>query len=475
MTDTSSPVTVLTVLDEDRVYATIQDDTTISDASKTQYLSKLQFLVNATGRGLYWVLTNPQQCIEEVREFRKHQKRRETRVAKSGEPVEFIPPQTVRAYCCSVSAVFNRMSRDQRRLVGADAMRAWRAMMEESSASIQRKYNNRDASDFQRDNYVSWEKLQERRDELGADPRTDCSRIHLVLSFLTLLPPMRTSDLGSLRLLRRCDVEAGRYSRDELKECNYVVIGDYEDDVAITVNEYKTARHYQRIEEDIREKRSQRKQKMREFYLEDEDEEKVRLAKEEDERDKHVQLRLPEDMSASRTGRVPFALARIVQRSAKIDPREWVFCNTSKKPYVLNSFNKGVLRDLSGAFGGKRVTVNLIRHAAAIWLEANHKYDHSMLRYFRKWMMHSQSKQAEYVLVNNMRPSSPSPVAEEDEEDPDASLPLPPTDEKYDDKELDEMLAKIEDDLTTPELGIGRTAADFFMRPPPPPSSRACA
>jgi len=383
--------------DEDTVYALIRDDTGISEASKTQYLGKLQYLVNTCGRGMPWLLRHPEECVRMLTEQRRCQRRHH----KEEEDEAVLPAQTLRAYCCAVSSAFNRMSRDQRRAVGPDALRGWRAIMERASSVIHKKYSSNEASETQRANFVPWEDLVARRDQLGADPRTYGGRTHLLLSFLTHLPPMRTSDLGSLRLLRRQDVEAGNYGREELKNSNHVIMA--EDHGVLTVNEYKTANHYRRLEEEIREKRRERRRRKREFFLDDEDEEKMRAAEEDDAAEEERPLNMPPDRSASRTGPLPEPLFALLAYSLSECPREWVFVNSSGGPFVLNSFNKMVSRDLTAAFEGKKnLTVNLVRHAAATWLDQHHRRDAKLRQYFRKWMMHSQSMQYDYVLRKNM-------------------------------------------------------------------------
>jgi len=384
--------------DEDTVYALIRDDTSISSASKTQYLGKLQYLVNACGRGMPWLLRNPEECVRMLTEQRRLQ---QNHVAGDDTAAQLLPAQTLRAYCCAVSSAFNRMSRDQRRAVGPEALRGWRAIMERASSVIHKKYSSNEASETQRANFVPWEDLIARREQLGADPRTHGGRTHLLLSFLTHLPPMRTSDLGSLRLLRRQDVDAGNYDREELKNSNHVIMA--EDHGVLTVNEYKTANHYRRLEAEIREKRRERRRKKREFFLDDEDEEKMRIAEQDDAADEERPLNMPPDRAASRTGPLPGPLFELLSYSLTECPREWVFVNSSGGPFVLNSFNKMVSRDLSAAFEGKKnLTVNLVRHAAATWLDQHHRRDAKLRQYFRKWMMHSQSMQYDYVLRKNM-------------------------------------------------------------------------
>lgn len=397
--------TAVSLLDEDTVYALVRDDTTISAASKTQYLGKLQYLVNTCGRGMAWLLCHPEECVECVLADRRRRSKRHTGDNDVADDV-VLPAQTLRAYCCAVSSAFNRMSRDQRRAVGPDALRGWRAIMERASSVIHKKYSNNEASETQRSNFVPWEELIARRDQLGADPRTYCGRTHLLLSFLTYLPPMRTSDLGSLRLLRRCDVDAGNYDADDLKSSNHVIMEDDAPQAVLTVNEYKTANHYRRLEAEIREKRRERRRKKREFFLDDEDEEKMRIAEEDDAADEERPLNMPPDRAASRSGPLPEPLVALLAHSLAECPREWVFVNSSGGPFVLNSFNKMVSRDLTAAFEGKKnVTVNLVRHAAATWLDKHHRRDTKTRQYFRKWMMHSQSMQYDYVLRKNMEDS----------------------------------------------------------------------
>ena len=79
-----------------------------------------------------------------------------------------------------------------------------------------------------------------------------------------------------------------------------------------------------------------------------------------------------------------------------------MFVDCAGQPYQDASFNKMVSLELAGAFGGKAMSVNLIRHAATIWLDEHHRHDAAILRYYRYWMMHSKAMQGEYVLAHNM-------------------------------------------------------------------------
>jgi hypothetical protein len=181
---------------------------------------------------------------------------------------------------------------------------------------------------------------------------------------------------------------------------NYIVL--YTNHGTMVINEYKTAKHYKRLEE-------QRRLASERSVSPSEDPEVRARAKAEiasskgrtrDTKKKGTEEY--DEYAAERRGKLSPDLFAVLKRSSTEEPRAWVFVDCAGQPYQDASFNKMVSLELAGAFGGKAMSVNLIRHAATIWLDEHHRHDAAILRYYRYWMMHSKAMQGEYVLAHNM-------------------------------------------------------------------------
>ena len=387
---------------------------TLSEESKDRYLRSLENLVRFValtrqgdvevqtayrqGRLMADILRSGKTAIEDLHAY--YQKYR-----NGSTPSD----STVSSHCVAALALIKRLSNDEAdALGGADHLHAvWESCNAQSSMNIREKYDNWLFSDHQRENFVPWEQLIAKREELGRDARTYASPVHVLLSFLTMMPPMRTSDYSSLLLYDEeepsPDVKcAGNYVRLR-KSCGRLVI-----------NEYKTATHYRRMRE------------ARKKYDKDNCE---RSEKDATPVTQQVGggsvIRIPKDLvigggliyipkgvyddsAARREGDLPPALFRILKtmrarRCAMMKhekSNQWVFLNTDGKPYTGRTFGMMVNRSMKQLFGGKAVTVNLFRHAATNWLDENYRHNKPILVYFRHWMMHSAGMQREYVLAN---------------------------------------------------------------------------
>lgn len=323
---------------------------------------------------------------------------------------------TVSSHCVAALALIKRMSKDDAdALGGADHLHAvWESCNAQSSMNIREKYDNWRFSEHQRDNFVPWEQLIAKREELGRDARAYASPAHTLLSFLTMLPPMRTSDYSSLRLY-----DEGEEPPAEVKtRGNFVRLR--KSCGRLVVNEYKTAGHYRRMRDARRKQQHKtadpttRRQQAHETH----ETQDTRTA----QQGGGSAVRIPRDLvlgggimyvpkgvyddtAPRREGDLPPALFRVLKtmcarRSGAISNGAWVFLNTDGKPYTGRTFGMMVNRTMKQLFEGKAVTVNLFRHAATNWLDENYRHNKPVLVYFRHWMMHSASMQREYVLAN---------------------------------------------------------------------------
>jgi len=338
----------------------------ISEQSKRHYLEKLRFLQtlagNAAGQGprsLDWVLRNPERSQRAL--------------------LDHLGPQpsdkTVRAYCSSAVALARRLPEERLDAGLCRGLRVWRACASRLLERISSSYDSGHASPRQKENFVSWPALVKRRRELGKEMakqqsgsswRRQAERAHLLLAMLTEMPPMRTSDLGSLRLV------VGEKSRipasgNAVRLLPHTVPPSGE----IVVREYKTAGAFRRAE--LR-------------------------------RGEKAEVREHDDRVAVRRGPLPPGLARVLADSVAADQqsssRGWVFVDDRGERYSDVGFQKMSARALGWAFPGKALTVNMVRHAAATHLDEHHRHDAEVMRYFRYWMMHGRATQAQYVLTD---------------------------------------------------------------------------
>jgi hypothetical protein len=358
-----------------RLLDLIRNAPELSPVSKRRYVANLKVLTRVSGHDLEWVLHNALESLDALYKYLSRRESEQSTVQETTQHSTTIhhsisarPAATVRSYCASVSALFKRLPPDYLNKIGTEEVRAWQKCNEDAMQLVRDKYDNWRASDRQRDNYVPWEQLIARRDKLGKNPETYAGRSHLLLSLLTYLPPMRTSDLGSLRVME-CNrrVPRGKKAREALKTSNYVVLCKTKG--TITVNEYKTARHYQRMEQ-------QQQQQQQQQHQQDPRELIHTYSPQKPQREY-------DDTKAERSGDLPQELFKVLKTSLRIHPRQWVFVDRRGDPYQDASFNKMVSLELSSLFDGKALSVNLIRHAAAIWLDNHHRHDADLLRYFR--------------------------------------------------------------------------------------------
>lgn len=317
---------------------------------------------------------------------------------------------TTSAHCVAALALIKRLSAEQVAGLGGDAaLRSqWESCNATASTNIREKYDNWRASEQQRANFVPWEELVAARERLArADRYAYGSPDHLLLAFLTLLPPMRTSDYSSLRLFD----DGRRPPRGAAAaDMNYVQLGRASG--TLVVNEYKTANHYRRIE-------AARGGMRREG---------VDLPHDIVAPPMFIPKGRYDDAAASRRGTLPPELFRVLKHVSSTHlavfgrPRNWVFVDGNGNPYTGRTLGMLINRTTKRLFDGKAVTVNLFRHAASNWLDEHHRHDKPVLLYFRHWMMHSVNMQREYVLAHGLdekedAPPIPGADAMDNEED----------------------------------------------------------
>lgn len=403
--------------DDDDLVRRITSDPVLSEASKRHYASKLGSVRRFTGHGLAWVMSHPDETMAVLEE----------RLSDGGQ--KDLHAQSLRAYCSSVLALLERVppSTLKKLKVSPVARTRWSRCTLDTSQIIHKQYANHIASDRQRDNFVRWEDLLDKRDELDAeDSPLHGTNAHLLLSMLTHMPPMRTSDLGSLRLHHVARDAQLPKTEARLRSLgyttgNHLVLGPRR--AVVAISDYKTARVYADIEAKKKEKKKENKNDANAIAIpatvtttdgDDGPLENMSFVESRklDELEKRKasktsnQSVTSDDLSnRTRFGEIPADLhAAIRANLGRTYPqREWLFVDARGRPFALeNSFNQMALRELRGLFDGRALTVNLVRHAAAVWLDREHRDNRPMLRYFQYWMMHSRGMQRKYVLSNDI-------------------------------------------------------------------------
>jgi hypothetical protein len=394
------------IANDDAYIRVIKDSPSLNDESKDRYVRSLFNLVRASkrgaggGAGIAFVLQNGKNAM---RDLLAH-----FALTKNGA----VPSDsTVSSHCVAALALIKRLPEDAAlALGGRDFLHSqWESCNAESSKNIRDKYDNWRASEQQKQNFVSWEHLIAKREELGEDKRTFASPPHVLLSFLTMLPPMRTSDYSSLRLFDEVELPRSN-AKDHAamkNEWNYVQLK--KTCGRLVVNEYKTANHYKRI------------QAARGGVPRD----GVHISHNIVAGPMYIPRGTYDDAAACRSGDLPPALFKVLKAMVKKDAteedptktithgrsvrRRWVFLNANNEPYTGRTFGMMVNRTMKQLFDGKAVTVNLVRHAASNWLDEHYRHNKPVLLFFRHWMMHSVNMQREYVLANNLDDANEMP------------------------------------------------------------------
>lgn len=445
-------------IDDASLYAVIHDSSTLNPESKDRYTRSLKNLVDASthahgergeregrkkevhfpGHALRSILRNGKSSMQDLLVY--YSKKRKGAIPSDS---------TISSHCVAALALIKRLSHEQASaLGGGEFLHAqWEMCNAESSRRIREKYDNWSASEQQKNNFVPWETIIAKRDEIGSNPSTYASPDHVLLSFLTMMPPMRTSDYSSLRLFDEVELPRPNTKRNAQMNDGWNYVQLRKTCGKIVINEYKTANHYRRLETN----------KARTHIGTDSGSGsgsgtgsgvgvevdsgadsgvgggRAAAIATDSMRNGVIPYKIggagvhiPDDIivgpmiipkgtyddtAARRAGDIPSNLFRVLKtmsaRSRLENPprknrREWVFLNAQGKPYTGRTFGMMVNRAMKRLFDGKAVTVNLVRHAASNWLDEYHRHNRPVLLYFRHWMMHSAGMQREYVLAHNM-------------------------------------------------------------------------
>ena len=283
----------------------------LSESSKTQYLEKLATLTKITGKPLAWSIDHPKKVVAAI-------SRRYPAVL------------TQRAFVAAVKAVFHH--NPDLKTAKPEQYERYTEHQNELSQAITERYMAAQPSDKERLNWVPWEEVLRKEQELARNEYG--SYDHLLLAMYCLIEPLR-QDYGALRIL--VDRQPPHDS-----EGNFLVIARDVSHGKLVLNSYKTAKKYGTYERPL-----------------------------------------------------PANLLGVIRASLIAHPRAYLFEDDSGQPYKKsNSFTQFSNRTLKRLFG-KKFTVSLMRHSHISNIDFNMSTPGELFQKSRN-MAHSISMQQLY-------------------------------------------------------------------------------
>jgi hypothetical protein len=182
----------------------IEESITLSEITKKNYLNKASLLTKLIGKPLEYIIAHPKPAIKKIKTVYSNIGSRKT-------------------FYTFILAVFRY--NPELNLKHKNSYDIWFKEFTESDEIISDKYKNNEPSEKQELGYVKFEDIVKKRDELEVG-----STNHLLLSFYTYIPPMR-SDYGRIRLYD---------SATEITEQNYILMGKTP---MLVLKTFKTAKH----------------------------------------------------------------------------------------------------------------------------------------------------------------------------------------------------------------------------------------
>lgn len=283
----------------------------LSESSKTQYLEKLATLTKITGKPLTWIIDHPNKVAAALAR-------------------RYPGKLTQRAFVASIKAVFHH--NPSLKTAKPDQYERFTEHQNELSQAITERYMAAQPSDKERVNWVPWNEVLQKEQELARNEYG--SYDHLVLAMYCLIEPLR-QDYGALRILLDRDPPQGSTG-------NYLVIARDVSHGKLVLNSYKTAKKYGTFERPL-----------------------------------------------------PANLLCIIRASLIAHPRAYLFEDDNGQPYKKsNSFTQFSNRTLKRLFG-KSFTVSLMRHSHISSIDFNLSTPGELFQKSRN-MAHSISMQQLY-------------------------------------------------------------------------------
>lgn len=283
----------------------------LSESSKTQYLEKLATLTKITGKPLAWIIDHPKKVVAAI-------SRRYPGVL------------TQRAFVAAIKAVFHH--NPSLKTAKPKQYDRYTEHQNELSQAITERYMAAQPSDKERLNWVPWDEVLRREQDLARNEYG--SYDHLLLAMYCLIEPLR-QDYGALRILVDREPPQG-------SEGNFLVIARDVSHGKLVLNSYKTAKKYGTYERPL-----------------------------------------------------PANLLAVIRASLIAHPRAYLFEDDSGQPYKKsNSFTQFSNRTLKRLFG-KSFTVSLMRHSHISNIDFNSSTPGELFQKSRN-MAHSISMQQLY-------------------------------------------------------------------------------
>jgi len=188
----------------------LEDAFTVKELAATtrkQYITKLLYWVEYTGRTLEEIINNPEDAMHELE---KSDKMKHT-------------ASNHHAYLSAMVAYTKYVLKDDARFD------AWKRLEQENWREIEDRYDENRPSELQQDKVATFDEVEEHRQKLEKG-----SFARLLLSFYTLMEPIR-ADYFATELI---------HPGEESKEENYIVLSDY----TLKVRDFKMKKKYDCID-----------------------------------------------------------------------------------------------------------------------------------------------------------------------------------------------------------------------------------
>jgi hypothetical protein len=188
------------------------DRSPLSDVSKKTYKARLRRLTTITKKDVDWIIMHCKETYDLLSKY---------------------SVETIKGYVNTVLTLFKHapILKTKKKHV----YRCWYKVFDEIAAKANEKYNNMQASDRQKDSYVSWAEIITKRDSLVNKSSQD----YLLLCMYTMIPPSR-ADMNMIKIYDKDPEDTKTYP-------NYMVV--YNDKIKLVYNEFKSkSKRLQRYE-----------------------------------------------------------------------------------------------------------------------------------------------------------------------------------------------------------------------------------
>lgn len=296
----------------------------LSVNTKVLYANRIKILKSLyTGnKDLEFVILNPKKTIKKIYD-------------------KYKAYQTIKNFIATILAVFkyNPIFKQQY----PNLYDYYYAEYEKANEKVNEKYDDNRMSEKQEEQFFTFEELLK-----GIEKMEVGTQDHLLMSFYTLMPPLRL-DLNEVKIFKR------EPKKTDIDKYNFIVLRQ-RGSLVLVLNNYKTSKQYGKQE-----------------------------------------LVLPKP------------LVKIIRNYFKQDEKinqDYLFLNCNDEPYTDSGFSLYISRVLKDILG-KHSTLNMIRHAYINFI-ANHNLTTGEKKTIAKQMCHSTDMQDQYRLMkpNNAQTES---------------------------------------------------------------------